>query len=97
MPSHPRLGFNSILGILDSQFLYGTGGTQVDPPSNPVQSPAVNSGLVSDLTGVGSQPSGSSANTPGVGETLNIPSSGGANYPQQDGASQTQNLLRPLL
>jgi hypothetical protein len=89
------LGFDNVLGTLDSPFLQRSGGDPTNPGSNPVQSPGVNSVLVSDLVGFGGQSNVSLTNIPGVGETLNIPGSGGVSSPQNDGTPQTQNLARP--
>jgi hypothetical protein len=95
VPSVPIPGIDNVLGDLNSPFLYGTGG-QGNSPTNPVQSADVNTGLVSDLTAVGGSQSTSSTNATGLGEMPNVSGGGAVNVPQEDGASQAHNFVRPI-
>jgi hypothetical protein len=93
----PALGLDldNVLGALNGPFLYGTSGAQRDPPQNPVQSPDVNNGLVSDLIAISGSPGVSLIGAPGVDEIFSAAGSGVINAPQQDITPQTQNLGRP--
>jgi len=83
-----------VLGPLNSLFLHGSGASG-DPPTNPFESPAVNAGLVSDLTSMSGQTNASSAGGLSAGDTSNTSGSGVVGSGEQNNTPQHQNMLPP--